>query len=82
MAKLYFYYASMNAGKSSTLLAALKNVVRTEQGLGSAQCSLGFDQRRLVRHQAELPSLTRQIGGRDAEPDDPSRNTCCLNPRP
>ena len=43
MAKLYFYYAAMNAGKSTTLLQADFNY--RERGMETMLWTAGFDDR-------------------------------------
>src|SRR3546814_5474178 len=63
MAKLYFYYASMNAGKSTTLLQADFNY--RERGMETMLWTAALDDRygagqvRSEEHTSELQSLMR-----------------------
>src|SRR3546814_1172887 len=60
MAKLYFYYSSMNAGKSTTLLQSSFNY--RERGMETMLWTAAIDdryERRSEEHTSELQSLMR-----------------------
>jgi thymidine kinase len=65
MAKLYFYYASMNAGKSTTLLQADFNY--RERGMATMLWTAALD------HRSETQAIESRIGlGADAHRFDPA----------
>jgi thymidine kinase len=67
MAKLYFYYASMNAGKSSTLLQAAFNY--RERGMETMLWTAALDHRAGVGTIASRIGLTAEAHGFEPETD-------------
>ena len=67
MAKLYFYYASMNAGKSSTLLQADFNY--RERGMETMLWTAAFDDRAGKGNIASRIGLTAGARGFDSDTD-------------
>ncbi|MBX9796741.1 thymidine kinase [Sphingomonas sp.] len=67
MAKLYFYYASMNAGKSTTLLQADFNY--RERGMKTVLFTAAIDTRSGAGTIGSRIGLARQAIGFDAETD-------------
>ncbi|WP_408590394.1 thymidine kinase [Novosphingobium sp.] len=63
MAKLFFYYASMNAGKSTNLLQADFNY--RERGMATMLWTAAFDNRTLGQGpsaQEDVPSISSRVG--------------------
>src|SRR5947209_12174769 len=62
MAKLYFYYSTMNAGKSTALLQAAYNYA--ERGMRSVLCSANFDaqQRGQISSRIGITSVAHHFG--------------------
>ncbi len=67
MAKLYFYYASMNAGKSTTLLQADFNY--RERGMATMLWTAALDDRSGERHVASRIGLAADANKYDAGTD-------------